>query len=144
MQMALYITDVAVLIALYIFLAAVFLLVWREAQGLSKNLAHNGEVPTGRLVVLQPGNTEMQLGDTFRLEGYTSIGRSSDNIVVLSDSSVSARHAVLTYQEGFWWLQDSGSTNGTMLNGSQISSRLPLRAHDVVGLGKVQLRLEEI
>jgi pSer/pThr/pTyr-binding forkhead associated (FHA) protein len=144
MQMALHVADVAVLIALYVFLAAVFLLVWREARGLSEDLAHNGDVLTGRLVVLQPGNTEMQVGDTFRLEGYTTIGRSSDNVIVLSDHSVSARHAVLTYQEGFWWLQDSASTNGTMLNGAKISSRLPLRAQDVVALGKVQLRLEEI
>lgn len=144
MQEAPGIIHVAVLIALYGFIAAVVLLMWQEAQRLAGDAMRTGDAPEGALVVLQPGSTGMDVGDTLKLQIYTSIGRSSDNVIVLLDNSVSAKHSLVTYQEGSWWLQDVGSTNGTVLNGTGVSGRLPLRAHDVVALGKVHLSLEEI
>ncbi|MCP3852022.1 MAG: FHA domain-containing protein [Gammaproteobacteria bacterium] len=56
----------------------------------------------------------------FELEGSrTSIGRNSDNDVVLTNPSVSNHHARLNHEEDFF-LTDLRSSNGTFLNGKKI------------------------
>jgi adenylate cyclase len=45
-----------------------------------------------------------------------SIGRSSDNDIVLNDFSVSRRHAYLRHENGEWMLYDNHSTNGIRVN----------------------------
>jgi adenylate cyclase len=45
-----------------------------------------------------------------------SIGRSSDNDIVLNDFSVSRRHAYLRRESGEWMLYDNHSTNGIRVN----------------------------
>ena len=45
-----------------------------------------------------------------------SIGRASDNDIVLNDFSVSRRHAYLKRERGEWVLYDNHSTNGIRVN----------------------------
>jgi hypothetical protein len=144
MEIWLFLIRLAVLASLYLFLAAIFLVIWREFRFATRGRAEELEPPPGRLLVLEAGDTELAAGDMLSLEGHTSIGRSPVNTIVLLDSSVSATHALLTYANGCWWLQDQGSTNGTVLNGLLIEGRLPLRRADVIGLGQVRLRLEDV
>ncbi len=50
-----------------------------------------------------------------------SIGRSPDNDVVLQDPAASARHCEIRYKEGKFFIIDKESSNGTWLNGRQVS-----------------------
>ncbi len=70
-----------------------------------------------------------------------SVGRQPDNDLVLDDSSVSKRHAVLSWDEQTQraTVRDLGSTNGTTLNGSaRIKSELVLRSGDILSFGDMQ------
>lgn len=49
-----------------------------------------------------------------------TIGRSSDNVVVLDDPAVSRHHARIQPRGGALVLTDLGSTNGTRVNGSTV------------------------
>ncbi len=49
----------------------------------------------------------------------TSIGRSSENDIVMDHPGVSSRHARINY-EGQYYITDLRSTNGTYLNGKKI------------------------
>jgi hypothetical protein len=75
-----------------------------------------------------------------------NVGRASDNDLTLNDSSVSKIHAALLMTaEGTLLVADTGSTNGTYLNGRRISygeSRL-IEDGDVVGFGDVEVRLRK-
>ena len=75
-----------------------------------------------------------------------TIGRASDNDLTLNDASVSKIHAALLMSgEGTLLVADTGSTNGTYLNGRRISygeSRL-IEDGDVVGFGDVEVRLRK-
>jgi pSer/pThr/pTyr-binding forkhead associated (FHA) protein len=51
--------------------------------------------------------------------GRTSIGRRSDNDIVIQDGSVSNHHARLNY-ETHYFLTDLRSSNGTFINGKKI------------------------
>lgn len=70
-----------------------------------------------------------------------TIGRHADNDIPLNDKAVSGRHAVVItiLQDSF--LEDLDSTNGTQVNGKQISKH-PLSHGDLIALGRNTLRYE--
>lgn len=70
-----------------------------------------------------------------------SIGRSTGCDVVLTDITVSRRHARLIPRDGVWILHDLSSTNGSYLNGRRVS-RCQLRAGDRLALGETLLRID--
>jgi len=74
-----------------------------------------------------------------------SIGRDPSNDLVLSDSMVSRRHAILEHRDNQYILRDNNSSNGTMVNGDRVESEKPLRDGDLVAIGSSRLlfQLEE-
>jgi len=96
-------------------------------------------------VTLPNGTREIPL--VFKPGGRRlNVGRASDNDLTLNDTSVSKIHAALLMTaEGTLLVADTGSTNGTYLNGRRISygeSRL-IEDGDVVGFGDVEVRLRK-
>lgn len=74
--------------------------------------------------------------------GDVSIGRSSENGIVLNDFSVSRRHALLSERGGVWTIEDLKSTNGVKVNG-EFAPKSPLKADDVVSVGTFTLYVYE-
>jgi pSer/pThr/pTyr-binding forkhead associated (FHA) protein len=68
------------------------------------------------------------------LEGLT-IGRDLSNQFLLNDEQISRRHAKLEFADGFWWINDLGTANGTYVNGERIM-RHPLQHNDQITLGQ--------
>ncbi len=66
------------------------------------------------------------------------IGRSSEALPI-TDNTVSRRHAELTPDGGSWYVRDLKSHNGTWVNGTQIASRVKLRAGDQIRVGSTVL-----
>src|SRR5215813_8790690 len=96
-------------------------------------------------ITLPSGTREVPL--LFKPGGKRlNVGRASDNDLSLNDASVSKIHAALLMSgEGTLLVADTGSTNGTYINGRRISygeSRL-LEDGDVVGFGDVEVRLRK-
>ena len=96
-------------------------------------------------ITLPNGTREIPL--IFRPGGRRlNVGRAADNELSLNDQSVSKIHAALLMtSEGTLLVADTGSTNGTYLNGRRISygeSRL-IEDGDVVGFGDVEVRLRK-
>lgn len=80
-------------------------------------------------------------GRTHRLEGRGpwTIGRSKSNTVVVSDPYVSRHHAWISRRDGSFYIEDLGSSNGTLLNGLYID-REPLRSGDELSFGRSRAR----
>jgi hypothetical protein len=75
-----------------------------------------------------------------------SVGRVADNELALNDASVSKIHAALTMnQQGTLLVADTGSTNGTYINGRRISygEARQIEEGDVVGFGDVEVRFRK-
>jgi ABC transport system ATP-binding/permease protein len=71
---------------------------------------------------------ELSPGTTY------SIGRDPKSDIVMTDSRVSWKHAVLRVDGGGWIIEDLGSTNGTFL-GTQRLDRIEISAECVIRLG---------
>src|SRR5438552_557931 len=71
-----------------------------------------------------------------------SIGRASDNDIVLNDFSVSRRHAYLKHENGEWMLHDNHSTNGIRVNDRHVPNA-PVGSGDRAVIGTFTLRFQE-
>ncbi len=69
----------------------------------------------------------------------TTIGRKPHNDIQIDNLAVSGEHAVVVTILSDSFLEDLGSTNGTLVNGQQIKKHF-LQHNDVVELGKYKLK----
>ena len=77
-------------------------------------------------------------GEPFVLElsdSEITIGRASDNHIVLPRNSVSKRHAKVIAKNGKFIAVDQGSTNGTIVGGQKISAPCVLKAGERMVVG---------
>jgi len=81
-------------------------------------------------------------GAAYQLQpGEYVVGRGQDADIVLSDESVSRRHAIITVAEGGATIVDLDSHNGTFINGQRVKSAQVLEG-DELRLGESRLVLE--
>jgi len=66
-----------------------------------------------------------------------SIGRKHGNDIQLNDLTVSGRHSLITVSGNGTYVDDLGSTNGTLLNGARISKSL-IKHGDLLQVGNYQ------
>lgn len=69
------------------------------------------------------------------------LGRSRACDCVVTEASVSRRHAQLTYRDGTWRLQDLASLNGTFLNGARVIDEIEVAPGDELRFGRVRFRV---
>jgi len=82
-------------------------------------------------------------GTEVPLDGaQVTIGRAPDSTIVIDDDYASSRHARVYSSEGTWVVEDLGSTNGTWIERTRITTPtvLPVGAPLRVGRTTLQLR----
>ncbi|HLT83974.1 MAG TPA: FHA domain-containing protein [Phototrophicaceae bacterium] len=92
-----------------------------------------------RLVVTQGPLT----GSTLPLgPSAIIIGRSPASTLVLDDDYASGRHARFFPQDGAWWVEDLGSTNGTFVGDQRLTQPVQLSAGTPVRVGQTVIELQ--
>lgn len=87
----------------------------------------------GYWLVMRRGPMRNQI---YQLEAaLVNIGRDIANDIAIRDGQVSSYHLRLTLQGQNYCVEDLGSTNGTRVNGLQISRRTRLNDGDIIALG---------
>ena len=129
------------------FVALLYLVLLRFAGSLLKDLRNAEEVQVasrsgiGRLSVLESPEDEPQAGSTIALGPINSIGRNVNNTIYVEDDFVSATHAMLTFRGRSWFVEDQGSTNGTYVNGQQVS-QIALGPGDQIRIGDTEIEFQ--
>jgi Inner membrane component of T3SS, cytoplasmic domain len=112
----------------------------QPSRGDPDERTHRWQGAGPRLVVISDGPFQ---GRQLRLTGGAkTIGQSADNDLQLEDEYVSRHHARVEARSDAVVIEDTGSTNGVLVNGRLIRRRMPLHPGDVVQLGSLELRLE--
>jgi predicted component of type VI protein secretion system len=95
-------------------------------------------LPRGASLVIESG---FYAGLEWTLERTaTVIGRGRDADLVLSEATISRAHALVGFEAGRLFVQDLGSTNGTLVNGTR-SARSGLSHGDQLQLGKLVIAI---
>jgi adenylate cyclase len=77
---------------------------------------------------------------SLELGSLCSIGRGTQNTIVLNDESVSRKHAIIDCQSANeCYVTDAGSRNGTFLNDSRIGTRTRLHHGDRLRIGSATI-----
>lgn len=72
-----------------------------------------------------------------------TIGRKSDNVILLDNPVVSSHHCVLTCEDGVFTIRDLGSTNGTRVNSRDVrDDGVELHAKDLIQIGGLEFLFE--
>lgn len=74
-------------------------------------------------------------------QGPITMGRAGDSSLVLDDDFASAHHARLVPQDGQWFVEDLGSTNGTYLDRTKVVRPTAVPVGVPVRIGKTVLEL---
>ena len=87
--------------------------------------------------------TQGQLaGTTIALRDTpVTIGRANDSTLVLADDYASNRHARLVPRDGQWYVEDLGSTNGTYLDRTKVTTPVHVPIGMPIRIGKTVLEL---
>jgi pSer/pThr/pTyr-binding forkhead associated (FHA) protein len=73
----------------------------------------------------------------------TTIGRVEDNTFQIAEASVSSHHCEILLRGADVVVHDLNSTNGTFVNGQQVTGEAVLKPGQIVRFGQVELRLED-
>ncbi len=108
-----------------------------EATGQMRPVDVESVASGGGALVIRSGGG--RVGQSFPLRGERmAIGRTPDADVFLDDVTVSRDHASLVHRQDAWYLDDSGSLNGTYVNRHRIDSHR-LADGDELQVGKYKL-----
>ena len=72
---------------------------------------------------------------------WVVIGRGRGADVIIAEATISRAHAAIGYEDGNFFVQDLGSTNGMRVNGKR-EPKVALSNGDGIELGKLQLQVK--
>lgn len=97
---------------------------------------------TWRLITLK--SPFLHHGENFAFPpgSRAAVGRSPEMDIFLDDTFVSSRHAFIEAIRGGFQIEDLHSTNGTLVNGQEVSGVRQLRPGDQIEIGDTVFRVE--
>ena len=84
-------------------------------------------------IVLRLKDTELKTLETDK--DMITIGRNNNSDIQINNLGASKKHAVISRQNGSYFIEDLNSTNGTLLNNEPIT-KAGLSGKDVITIGK--------
>jgi pSer/pThr/pTyr-binding forkhead associated (FHA) protein len=153
--------GVALLVMVYLVFLRVLRTVWVELRGGARIRAAAPPIPVasgapvassssaparsgsraagGSLVIVAPPTLA---GSAFVLDAETTIGRAQGCRISIDDTHVSKVHARVFDHEGRWYVEDLGSTNGTLVNEVMVGRAEMLEPGDRLRVGETVMELQ--
>ena len=142
-QNILFILRLISALLLLAFLGALLWYLYRDLRA-SRLTADEQLAHWGFLRVLASTEPSLVEGTIIELAPVTTIGRNNRNSIVLDNTYVSGEHALITWRDSQWWLEDLSSRNGTYLNEVPIADPIIISLGDIITIGGVTFKLDSI
>ncbi len=141
------------------FLAVLYLFLFLVARSALKDLRKGGATvvdgPEGTGIHASAGRVAatdawlvalagagLDVGERFDLFGGITIGRSAEADLRIEDRFASGMHCRVFSRGNRYLVEDLQSTNGTYLNGGELTGEAELHDLDEIGIGDTKLRFE--
>ena len=128
---------------LLLFMVIIAWIAYQDMQ-YSAEIAAGRNKTVGHLRVVSSGKNEQLVNMIYPLQSVTRIGRAVDSTIVIDDDYVSNEHLLVEWREGWWWLTDLESRNGTLLNAQPLIKPTIISAGDLITVGSMQLVYEQM
>ncbi len=125
------------IIIIYLFILNIIRLIYLDISSSASSTAAKNVAYLK--VINRLDQLDFKMQEYYPIVGEISVGRSSRNDIYVKDRVVSKNHMKVYFKDGYYYLEDMGSSNGTYLNGNDIENNvLELSDGDLIGVGKIQ------
>ncbi len=82
-------------------------------------------------------------GETHEVDrNKVTIGRNLTNLITIEHPTVSGRHCLIAREGRRYSVTDLGSTNGTRINGRDVTEETPIHPKDLLQIGSVEFMFD--
>ncbi len=125
------------IIIIYLFILNIIRLIYLDIKS-SSAATPNKDVAYLK-VINRLDQLDFKMQEYYPIIGEITVGRGSRNDVYLKDRAVSKNHMRIFLSEGYYYVQDLGSSNGTFLNGNDLEDNIvEIVDGDLISVGKIQ------
>lgn len=127
------------------FVAVLYLFLWQVLRIIMRDLGQSPppvkrRAGKAKIVVIDPAESGLAEGTVFSVANKATLGRHPDCTIVIDEPFLSSFHAEFTARNHAWYLTDRGSTNGTFINGRQLTGTAYVETDDIVQFGRMSVR----
>jgi hypothetical protein len=109
--------------------------------GLGRALQRLASAASGLSARIERGWADARAPRMRLPQSTITVGRARDCDCVVSDMTVSRRHARIDVRDGGWFVSDLRSANGTLVNGWRVVDEVTVRPGDRLTFGAMTYRL---
>lgn len=130
----------------FVILGIFYIILFLALRIMYKDIKNGGSKKQKRhtlgLEIIEPGNSvNLKKGGVIPVHGEITLGRKQDNLFILDDPYVSGHHAKIYPTSNGFFIEDMGSTNGTLLNDQKVTGRANLISGDIIKVGSTVLKV---
>ncbi|MBT8126144.1 MAG: FHA domain-containing protein [Gammaproteobacteria bacterium] len=134
----------AISITSLMLIALISVLMLRRKQGNKAETNHSNTTPDASHAVLRDSSRFTGMTDYDITGKRTLIGRLPREIttnscsIVINHPSIGRNHATIKYRNNGYWVYDSGTVNGTYINGERLHDTIQLQNGDKIRFGRFE------
>lgn len=121
------------IIIIYAFMLSIIRLIYLDIKGISKA----DKSQTYLKLINMKEDLPFKLSEHYSLNGDVSIGRGSENKIVIKDPFISKEHVKFFKEEDNYYIEDLNSANGTYLNERKLENVERLYNGDIINMGQL-------
>lgn len=123
------------ILLIYLFIIGIIRMIYLDIKSMGGSISDG----TSYLKLINRKDTlPFKIGEVYILEKDVTIGRGTQNSIVLRDPYISKNHAKISIDEDEYFLEDLNSANGTLINDENIEDVVKLKDGDRIKFGQVE------
>lgn len=123
------------IVIIYLFILAIIRLIYLDIKSM---YSIDEEVGSYLKLINRKDMIPYKIKEEYVLNEKITIGRGTQNDIILRDPYVSKKHAKIVEDEGKYFLEDLDSANGTYLNNQKVLDVTILKNGDRIKLGQIE------
>lgn len=135
--------KIVIIAIVYIIIFWALRIMYKDMKGGNKKgRSRRSRKSFGLEIIRTVKNSGLRKGSVVPIRGELTIGRKSENMLVLDDPYVSGKHVRIYMKNSQYVIEDLGSTNGIILNDKKLkSSKTQLMSGDKIDIGSTTFRV---